>query len=180
MRTHRDPDELSAAFKEAISRFTTGVSIISTSVDGRQTGMTASAVASLSLDPLQLLVCIRSDLPTRHAIEEAGAFAVNVLAEDQDYLALHFARRQEDKFAGLTVREGYSVPVLETSMAFFVCRVAEAVPGGDHTIFIGDVIDCGHSEAVEPLVYFSRRFNGICTPDAHVKAEYARYLDFSM
>lgn len=176
----RDPATLAEAYRLAISHFSTGVAVITTRTDAGPAGMTASAVASLSIDPLQLLVCIRSDLPTRHAIEEAGAFAVNVLGEGQQQLALQFATPRPDKFANVELREGYDVPVLRSSIAHFVCRVAAALPGGDHTIMVGDVVDCDHMAGADPLVYFSRRFSGLCTPDAHARHSYDWHLQMVM
>lgn len=158
----RDPATLAEAYRLAISHFSTGVAVISTRTEAGPAGMTASAVASLSIDPLQLLVCIKTDLPTRHAIEEAGTFAVNVLGEGQQQLAVQFATPRPDKFAGVELREEYDVPVLGLSIAHFVCRVNAAIPGGDHTIIVGDVLDCDHADSADPLVYFSRKFSGLC------------------
>src|SRR3954464_10577403 len=92
------------AFREAVAHFATGVTVITTLQDGRPAGMTASAVASLSLDPVLLLVCINTKLPTHHAIEASRRFVVNVLGEGQEELALHFARPSEDKFGEVALR----------------------------------------------------------------------------
>jgi len=142
--------------------------------------MTASAVASLSIDPLQLLVCIRTDLPTRAAIEEAGRFAVNVLGDGHEQLALNFAKPRPDKFSGVGVRDDFDVPVLEQAIAHFVCDVAVALPGGDHTIIVGDVVDCDHVAGADPLVYYSRSFNGLCRPSVHAKHAYDLHLELMM
>ena len=73
-------------YRRAISQFATGVAVITTSVPGGLAGMTASAVTSLSLDPVQLLVCVGNTLLTRSAIAERGRFAVNVLGADGEHL----------------------------------------------------------------------------------------------
>lgn len=174
------PAELTAAFRQAISHFSTGVAVITTCTDSGPSGMTASAVTSLSIDPLQLLVCIRTDLPTRAAIEEAGRFAVNVLGDGHEQLARHFATPRADKFAGVDVRDDYEVPVLGDAIAHFVCNVATALPGGDHTIIIGDVVDCGHVAGADPLVYFSRSFLSVCKPSAHARHAYELHLELMM
>ncbi|MEM6110641.1 flavin reductase family protein [Mycobacterium sp. 050272] len=171
--------ELTAAFRQAISHFSTGVAVITTRTDAGPAGMTASAVASLSIDPLQLLVCIRTDLPTRAAIQQAGRFAVNVLGNGQEQLALHFATPRPDKFAGVALRDD-DVPLLEDAIAHFVCDVASALPGGDHTIFIGDVIDCDHVAGADPLVYFSRSFLPLCKPSSHARHAYELHLELMM
>jgi flavin reductase (DIM6/NTAB) family NADH-FMN oxidoreductase RutF len=150
-----------AVFREAISHFASGVTVITTVHDGRQAGMTASAVASLSLDPTLLLVCVNSNLTTHEAIEASRRFVVNVLGEGQDDLALAFARRSEDKFAGVALRPGHDLPVLEDAIAYFVCDVHERFPGGDHSIFTGLVRECGAVHGRRPLVYFRSRFGAL-------------------
>jgi flavin reductase (DIM6/NTAB) family NADH-FMN oxidoreductase RutF len=162
-----DPAELAPRFRQAISRFSTGVALITTRTAQGPAGMTASAVASLSMDPLQLLVCIGSKLPTCKAIVEAGRFAVNVLGEGQEHLAKHFATRRMDKFAGVALREGSDIPVLGDAIAHFVCAVGGTLPGGDHTIFVGDVLHCDHLADANPLVYFASAFGNLYDPAAH-------------
>jgi flavin reductase (DIM6/NTAB) family NADH-FMN oxidoreductase RutF len=145
-------------FREAIAHFATGVTVITTLNDGRPAGMTASAVTSLSLDPVLLLVCINHKLPTHEAIEDSRAFVVNVLGEGQQELALHFARPSPDKFAGVELNTEHELPVLAEAIAFFVCDVQERFPGGDHTIFTGLVRDCGATPGRRPLLYFRSGF----------------------
>src|SRR5476651_728245 len=91
------------AFREAVAHFATGVTVITTIHEDRPAGMTASAVASLSLDPILLLVCISNALPTHTAIEGSRRFVVNVLGEGQEELAMKFARRAPDKFEGVAL-----------------------------------------------------------------------------
>ena len=148
-------------FREAISHFATGVTVITTLHEGRPAGMTASAVASLSLDPVLLLVCVNAKLPTHVAIESSRCFVVNVLGEDDEELAMRFARPSPDKFAGVALREGYELPVLEDAIAFFVCDVHEHFPGGDHSIFTGLVRDCGAVHGRRPLLYFRSGFGSL-------------------
>lgn len=152
-------------YREAIAAFATGVTVITTTADGKPAGMTASAVASLSLDPVLLLVCINTRLKTHYALERAGRFAVNVLEEKHEHLARRFASPIEDKFAGVPLLPRYDVPVLEDAMAYFVCNVHERFPGGDHSIFIGEVVDCAHDPAKRPLVYFRSSFGRIDDPE---------------
>jgi 3-hydroxy-9,10-secoandrosta-1,3,5(10)-triene-9,17-dione monooxygenase reductase component len=149
-------------YRQAIAKFATGVTIVTaTDRDGSPSGMTASAVSSLSLQPLQLLVCISTHLPSHEIIASSGRFAVNVLGEGHDDLALQFANPDVDKFAGVSVRQGESAPVLADAIAVFECEVAEMLPGGDHTIFIGRVTGCHHDPDARPLVYWSSRFEAL-------------------
>jgi flavin reductase (DIM6/NTAB) family NADH-FMN oxidoreductase RutF len=155
------PDLDTVAFREAISHFATGVTVITTLHEERPAGMTASAVASLSLDPILLLVCIDNRLPTHRAIETSRRFVVNVLGEGQEALALQFARPSEDKFAGIELKTDHDLPVLDAAIAHFVCDVQERFPGGDHSIFTGLVQACGATPGKRPLVYFRSKFGGL-------------------
>jgi 3-hydroxy-9,10-secoandrosta-1,3,5(10)-triene-9,17-dione monooxygenase reductase component len=156
----------SSAFREAISHFATGVTVVTTVHDGRPAGMTASAVCSLSLDPVLLLVCVDNRLPTHTAIEHSRRFAVNVLGENDAELALRFARPAPDKFAGVKLVEGADPPVLEDAIAHFVCEVEERLPGGDHSIFVGRVVSCAATHGRRPLLYFRSSFGVIRDPQA--------------
>jgi flavin reductase (DIM6/NTAB) family NADH-FMN oxidoreductase RutF len=169
-QAHDESAALSAvdaiAFRQAVAHFTTGVTVITTHHRGKPAGMTASAVASLSMDPVLLLVCIDTRLATHTAIEASRRFVVNVLGEGQEELALRFARRVPDKFAGLAMREEHDLPVLADAIAFFVCDVYERFPGGDHSIFTGLVRACGALPGRRPLVYFRSGFGALHDPEA--------------
>jgi flavin reductase (DIM6/NTAB) family NADH-FMN oxidoreductase RutF len=153
------------AFREAIAHFATGVTVITTTRAGKPAGMTASAVASLSLDPILLLVCIDNRLPTHEAIEGSRRFVVNVLGEGQEELALRFARPAVDKFEGVPLKADSKLPVLEDAIAYFVCEVHERFPGGDHSIFTGLVRECGATPGRQPLVYFRSKFGALHDPE---------------
>ncbi len=154
-------DDLQLRYRRAIGRFATGVAVITTMVDDRPVGMTASAVASLSLEPAMLLVCVDHRLPSHRALESSRRFGVNVLGEEDEHLALRFARPAADKFAGVGVRLEHGVPLLERAIARFTCDVAERIPGGDHSIFTGLIRDCEHVPGRRPLLYFASGFGGI-------------------
>jgi flavin reductase (DIM6/NTAB) family NADH-FMN oxidoreductase RutF len=159
-------DEVSQQhFREAISLFATGVTVITTRPPRGPAGMTASAVCSLSVEPVQLLVCISTHLPTHEALLSSGRFAVNVLGEGQAELALRFATPDIDKFAGVAVDESGGVPVLRDAIAHFVCESRERFPGGDHSIFIGEVVQLGHRREGRPLLYFAKQFGTLATPE---------------
>ena len=161
--------DMHTTYRGAMARFTTGVTIVTTQTPHGPAGMTASAVASVSLDPLMLLVCVGNTLATRDAISASGAFAVSVLSQGQEGHALRFASRTEDKFAGLGFRTEFDLPVVEGAVAHFACRVNEEISGGDHTIFVGEVVTCGFSPDSSPLVYFGGKFGNLCDPDSHAQ-----------
>jgi flavin reductase (DIM6/NTAB) family NADH-FMN oxidoreductase RutF len=155
----------SDSFRAAISLFATGVTVITVCSDDQVAGMTASAVSSLSLDPVRLLVCISNRLPTHNAVAQAGRFAVNVLGEGDGRTAIRFATPGIDKFAGVKTELRGGVPVLDQAIAYFICDVHERFPGGDHSIFIGDVVKLAYRPASRPLLYFASRFGHLATPE---------------
>jgi flavin reductase (DIM6/NTAB) family NADH-FMN oxidoreductase RutF len=153
--------DMKHAFRATMSRLASGVSVITTRSGDSPIGMTASAVTSLSMDPLQLIVCIDNRLFTRNAIAEHGRFAVNILGEGGHTLAKHFATSMKDKFAGVSVSEEHGVPILRDAIACIVCDVSAALPGGDHTIFVGDARHFEHQVEARPLVYFAGAFGAM-------------------
>ncbi|MFI9610537.1 flavin reductase family protein [Streptomyces sp. NPDC052023] len=150
--------DTTVAFRATMGRLASGVSVITTRTGSTPIGMTASAVSALSLDPLQLIVCVGNHLFTRTAIAEHGRFAVNILGEDGEDLARTFAAPVPDRFAGVAVDDSHGVPVLQDAIATVVCQVSQALPGGDHTIFVGDARHFTHKSASRPLVYFAGEF----------------------
>lgn len=150
------PEPLHAEQLRAIlRRFAAGVTVITAIGDeGAPAGMTATAFTSVSLTPPMVLICVDATARTRRAIEGHGAFAVNVLAADQEHVARRFASKVDDKFEGVSWGPGASgVPVIEGALATVECRVARAVEAGTHVVYIGEVL-AGLAAAADPLVYF--------------------------
>jgi 4-nitrophenol 2-monooxygenase / 4-nitrocatechol 4-monooxygenase, reductase component len=145
-------------YRHVIGHFATGVTVITSRHDDTDHGATASAVSSVSLDPPSLLVCLNRATATETAVRESGTFVVNILREDQGELAMRFAGRHGEKFAGLDVGRGdHGDPVLSDALARVECRVRDAVTGGTHTVFFGEVLRAEASEG-DPLAYFRGRF----------------------
>lgn len=142
-------------FRELLGRFATGVTILTArAADGRPLGMTANAVAAVSLDPPLVLVCVDRTRDMHAALAAADHFALNVLAADQEALSRRFAADDTDRFAGLPIVTGvHDLPLLPDVVAHIVCAAREAVPAGDHTIFIGLVVN-GSATDRPPLIYF--------------------------
>jgi flavin reductase (DIM6/NTAB) family NADH-FMN oxidoreductase RutF len=158
-----------SAYRSAIASFATGVTIVTTMHEGAPVGMTASAVASLSLDPVLLLVCVDNRMSTHRALDASRRFAVNVLHEGQEALAHRFATKGVDRFAGLELRDDRDLPVLADSLAHFICEVHERFPGGDHSIFTGMVQECEANRDGRPLLYFRSSY-GILEPPTDLLA----------
>ena len=144
-------------FRNAMGKFATGVTVITTQLDGETHGMTANAFMSVSLNPPLVVISIGEKASMLNRIEQSKTFAVNILAEDQQYLSQHFAgQRQEDKEIPFTELEGY--PVLSGAVAQIVCDVVATHVEGDHTLFIGKV-NAIQLEEKNPLLFFSGKYN---------------------
>jgi flavin reductase (DIM6/NTAB) family NADH-FMN oxidoreductase RutF len=148
-----DPSE----FRRVMGHFASGVAVVTTwGTDGKAYGLTASAVCSVSLKPTLLLVCIERTADSHDHIRAAGAFAINVLdATKGESLARRFAAWDEpDKFHGVAFRQERSgAPVLSDALAWADCEIREAITGGDHTIFLGEVAAADAQEG-SPLLYY--------------------------
>ena len=143
-------------FREVMSYFTTGVTVVTASTPEGPIGMTANAVCSLSLEPLLLLVCFANDARTLPPVKASGRFGVNVLAAGQEELARLFAskRPEEEKFAGVQQSVHDGIPVIDGVLAWVGCTLKELIPGGDHTIGIGTVTAAEATGSGEPLVWY--------------------------
>jgi 3-hydroxy-9,10-secoandrosta-1,3,5(10)-triene-9,17-dione monooxygenase reductase component len=148
-----------ATFKAALSRFATGVTIITTrEADGSPVGFTASSFTSLSLDPPLVLFCLARNAASFDAFTANPAFAVNILADGQQDISNRFAQRGDDKFAGVATRVGKGgAPLIEGSLAGLECRTTETLPGGDHLIFVGQVEEIHLGEG-GPLLYYRGQY----------------------
>jgi 3-hydroxy-9,10-secoandrosta-1,3,5(10)-triene-9,17-dione monooxygenase reductase component len=130
-------------FRRALSSFTTGVTIVTTQGDdGNDYGLTANSFNSVSMDPPMVLWSLgkkSSNLPVFAATDH---FAVHILAADQEHLSNRFAKSGTDKFAGCALDRGHGgVPLLDGCSARFECRVVHRYEGGDHVIFVGEVMN---------------------------------------
>ena len=152
-----------AEFKKAMGRFASGVTVVTVEDEGIRSGLTVSAFCSLSLEPPLVLICIDRKVKSHDAIAAAGHFAVNVLAEDQQEVSTRFASRVENKFESVATCPGIlGDPIIEGTLATVECRIVDRLPGGDHTIFVGEVERARVGDA-GPLLYFTgayRRVSG--------------------
>lgn len=161
--THTSRHVDQALFRSAIGHFTSGVTVITTARGAERFGVTASAVASLSMDPPMLLLCLNRQLAATDAISEAGVFVVNVLAEGQSELATQFATRHPDKFRDVALAPGeHGLPILADALAHLQCRVVERRDVATHAVFMAEV-HTARSHAGNPLAYFRSTFGRFST-----------------
>ena len=145
-------------FRTIIGSFATGVTVITAAAGDELQGMTANAFTSLSLDPLMVLICVDKGSHTHRVLEQGRAFTVNVLASHQEAVSRIFAKKagpERGSLRGQPFRIGETgAPVLQDCLAYLECRVSEELSGGDHTIFVGEVVDAAVVGEGGPLLFF--------------------------
>ena len=146
-------------FRQVVGLLPTGVTVVTAFGPDAPAGATASAVCSLSLEPMMMLVCLDRGSRTLEAVKEAGRFGINVLGLDQRAAAEVFATKAplEEKWASVDWHRHLDVPVIRGCPAHIVCGLHEVIDGGDHVILTGDVIEV-EAEPGEPLVYHGGLF----------------------
>jgi len=149
-------------FRQLLGRFATGVTVLTvTGPDGEPIGMTASSVASVSLDPPLVLVSVEKINDMHAALERATHFVLNVLSAEQEALSRRFAAVGEERFRGVSFSENeHGIAVLDGVVAHIDCEKQIAVPGGDHTVFFGLVVG-GHATDKRPLLYYRGGYAGL-------------------
>lgn len=149
-------------FRQVLSHFAAGVTVVTT-VDGerRPHGLTATAFASVSLQPPLALVCIDKQTETYPHFAPAGIFAVNFLALEQREISQRFAKHGGDKFTPTAWRRGaLGAPILEGTIGHVECRIVHAYDGGDHTIYVGQ-IEAAAAPGGAPLLHFRHAYRRV-------------------
>jgi flavin reductase ActVB len=150
----------STAFRNAMARFASGVTIVTTvDENGTSWGFTASAFSSLSLEPPLVLVCLEKKAESHPAFAATQRFGISILATGQDDIAWRFAKRGTDKFGGFetTPGEATGAPLIPGALVQLECQMHERLEGGDHTILVGAVLTASNTES-EPLLHYNRIF----------------------
>lgn len=163
MATATDVGQLhidSGEFRRVMGQFVTGVTVVTTVHDGEIRGMTANAFMSGSLDPPLCVVSIAKRAHMHELAKKAGRFVVNVLAHDQDDLAIHFAGRPRGD-ATIELRWIDGLPALRDALAHMAADIVAEHDCGDHTLFVGHLFHLDATENGRPLVYHQSRFGGL-------------------
>ena len=144
------PDDL----RRAMALVPTPVTVVTAPGDAAPAGATANAVASLSLDPPLMLVCLDRASRTLAAVRQAGRFAVNVLGAEGEAHARGFATTapHTDKWDGVGWTERAGVPVMDEALIWTACELRDLLDGGDHVIVTGAVVDLGARDGT-PLLF---------------------------
>src|SRR5579864_8432974 len=153
-------------FRKAMGCFATGVTIITVDLEGEVHGMTANAFASVSLDPLLVLVCVDHATRTHAHLHAKKRFGINVLCQDQRAISEYYARpartheHAEEEAGARFDRTQHGTPMLRGALAYLECRLHSSQEAGDHTIFIAEVQDVV-VRAGEPLLFFRGEYRKV-------------------
>jgi flavin reductase (DIM6/NTAB) family NADH-FMN oxidoreductase RutF len=154
-------------FKNAMSQFASGVTVVTTEHEGQKFGMTVAAFSSVSLDPPLVLVCLANSASAREPLVAAKRFAVHILAADQATLGARFAgmlKSIRDRFDGVAVGTAVTgSPILGDCLAWLDCRLVHAYPGGDHTICVGEVVAASVDPSRDALLHYRRNWRTLST-----------------
>jgi flavin reductase len=148
----------SLAQRRIMGHFATGVTVVTAYQNSEIHGMTANAVASLSLHPPLILVAVDKSAAMHASLTASRCFALNILTEGQEHISRRFAIRGPKEVNDLTwIKAASGAPILADALAYVDCRLADVLPGGDHDIFIGEIL-AGDSRDGSPLLYFGGKY----------------------
>lgn len=152
--------------RNALGCFATGITVVTTrDAGGAPVGLTVNSFNSVSLEPPLVVWSLGLQTKVRPVFESCSHYAINVLAEDQIHISHRFASRDPDKFAGLHFTDGIDgVPLLDGCCARFECRNTVRHAGGDHLVFISEVVRFGASERA-PLVFHAGAYRKLAPRD---------------
>jgi flavin reductase (DIM6/NTAB) family NADH-FMN oxidoreductase RutF len=153
-------------FRKVMSRFATGVAIVTTRAGDEIHGMTCNAFCSISIAPMSVLISLAKNTRTERMIEKGHVFAVNVLSESQAALSDRFAGRHKEKernrFEDVEWTTAVTgAPIFNDSQAYLDCKLIKIFDGGSHTLFLGEVVAAHVDESLHPLIFFQSRYMGI-------------------
>lgn len=154
----------SEEFRHALGRFASGVTVVTTAHNNQYNGLTVSAFCSVSLNPPLVLICIDKQSTANETIQASRVFAVNLLAEGQEGLSNHFAKKNPDKFHGLDYDLGkLGLPLLRDSLGYLECSLSQTIDGGDHYVYIAQVEHARTHDDAKPLVYYTGAYRQLTT-----------------
>lgn len=146
------------SFRKCLGQFATGVTVITTEVDGQKYGVTANSFASVSIDPPLVLWSIGKSSRSFDAFQAADAFAIHILASNQVDISQNFSSSKSDKFEGIDAETGVAgSPLLSGAIGVIQCETHERIEAGDHVILIGRVVGLSQQPG-DPLVFAQGRY----------------------
>ncbi len=153
---------LSEQLRQAMRAWTSGVTVVTAQYNDERHGMTVSSFTSIALQPPMVIISLQTESRTHRLVSQAGAFAVTILAEDQQAISERFAGRdteQKDRLAGLETQTLVTgAPLLEGGLAWLDCRVVQTIPVGSNMLFLAEVVAAQQRKPGKPLLYHQRRY----------------------
>jgi len=148
--------------RRVMGHFATGVTIITTvSASGQLHGLTANAFTSVSLEPPLLLISVDKKAESYPSFEQSKVFTVNILSDSQEALSRKFAVTGTDKFTGVAFRAGGNgAPIILGALAHIECRLYATYDGGDHTLYLGEILEAETREG-KPLLFYRGGYRAI-------------------
>ena len=144
--------------RNCFGHFATGVTVVTCETDSGKHGFTANSFTSVSLDPPLLLVSVDRKTKAFQFLKN-NHFTINILKENQQDTAIHFAGRPLD-IEPFHWKKGTHCHRLQDSLAYLECEPWAEYDGGDHVLYIGKVIDFKYAEG-SPLGYYKGQFTGV-------------------
>jgi len=146
--------------RRIMGSFATGVTVVTTSSEP-PTGLTANSVTSLSLDPPLVLFAVDKKASSHQAFQDTKCFAMNILTEKQQDISNRFATPGPKDFSDLEIKTAETgAPIIADSLGWVDCKLVEVLPGGDHDIFIGEIV-AGELNSGDPLLYFAGKYREV-------------------
>ncbi len=148
------------SYKDALSRFASGVTVVTVEEAGEVHGITVSAFISVSLTPPLILVSIDKRAKSHDVLARVGRFAVSVLGAGQEAVSNYYAGWRQPGQVVELARPDMGTPVVADALAWIDCSLHEAVDAGDHTLYLGHVQGLTTRDG-EPLIYFQSRYRAL-------------------
>ncbi len=163
MTTNPPPID-SMLLRKTLGCFPTGVIVVTTLGDhGLPVGMTINSFSSVSLEPPLVLWSIARSAPSHGAFRTHPGFTLNILSDEQQLVSKQFATPSDEKFKGIDWQPGFKgTPVIQDAVAVLQCKTYQVYDGGDHEIFLGEVVDFKSSDK-KPLVFYNGQFVDLAT-----------------
>ncbi len=151
-------------FRQVMGNFATGITVVTTlDQDGKPYGLTVNSFTSVSLAPLLVLICLDNRISGFQAFNDSKRFGVSMLSEHQEDLSRMFAKKDLERPDSIYFEGKLGMPLLWNSLAVMECKTVAMYPGGDHTIFLGEVLTAEVLEAGKnPLLYFRGKYQRFC------------------
>jgi len=151
-------------FRIFMSNYPTGVTVVSLNVNGKPYGLTVNSFTSLSLDPLLILICIKKGKKSHDYISNSKYFAINILNYKQEEISKRFADPtiEDKRFEGIEFfLHETGCPLIKDCIGYIICENYKNYEGGDHTIFIGRVLQVIKGKEEYPLIYYKRSYTTV-------------------